>query len=69
MNKVVLYIYGKNGSPDESEHYRPLFQDSDVIGLDYKSFTPWETGKEIHSKVEIFKNNIHGILNTIRVIS
>ena len=62
MNKVVLYIHGKNGSPDESEHYRPLFQDSDVIGLDYKSFTPWDTGKEIHSKVEILKNKYSEII-------
>ncbi len=44
---MVLYIHGKNGSAAESEHYAPLFPDSEVIGLDYQTFTPWETGKEI----------------------
>lgn len=62
MNKVVLYIHGKNGSPDESEHYRTLFRDYDVIGLDYKTFTPWDTGKEIHSKVEILKEQYSEII-------
>lgn len=62
MNKVVLYIHGKNGSPDESEHYRTLFRDYDVIGLDYKTFTPWDTGKEIHSKVEILKEEYSEII-------
>ena len=44
---MVLYIHGKNGSAAESEHYAPLFPGSEVIGLDYQTFTPWETGKEI----------------------
>ena len=51
MNNAVLYIRGKGGSATESEHYRTLFPDSDVIGLDYKTFTPWETGKEIYRAV------------------
>lgn len=50
--KVVLYIHGKDGNPSESEHYKPLFLGCDVIGLDYKTFTPWETGIEIHKAVE-----------------
>ena len=44
---MVLYIHGKNGSAAESEHYAPLFPGSEVIGLAYQTFTPWETGKEI----------------------
>ena len=44
---MILYIHGKNGSAAESEHYAPLFPGSEVIGLDYQTFTPWETGKEI----------------------
>ena len=28
---MVLYIHGKNGSAAESEHYAPLFPDSEVI--------------------------------------
>lgn len=48
---AVLYIHGKGGSAAESVHYEPLFSDCDVIGLDYKTFTPWETGKEIHNAI------------------
>ena len=48
MKNAVLYIHGKGGSATESKHYMPLLPDHDVIGLDYQSFTPWETGREIH---------------------
>ena len=51
MKNAVIYIHGKGGSAAESEHYKPLFPDEDVIGLDYQTFTPWETGKEIHHAV------------------
>ena len=44
---AVLYIHGKGGSASEAEHYKVLFPDQDVIGLDYKTSTPWEAGKEI----------------------
>ena len=44
---AILYIHGKGGSATESEHYKSLFPDCEVIGLDYQTFTPWETGKEI----------------------
>ena len=47
MKDLVLYIHGKGGSAAESEHYRPLFPGSEVIGLDYQTFSPWETGAEI----------------------
>ena len=46
MNELVLYIHGKGGSPDEAEHYKPLFSQSDVLGLDYHSQTPWEANEE-----------------------
>ena len=48
-NKVVLYIHGKGGTASECEHYQPLFPECDVYGLGYQTFTPWETGEEIHS--------------------
>ena len=47
MKKVVLYIHGKGGSAAEADHYKELFTSHDVIGLDYKTYTPWETGQEI----------------------
>ncbi len=48
---AVLYIHGKNGSAMEAEHYKPLFSSCEVAGLEYRSFTPWETGKEIHNAI------------------
>ena len=65
---AVLYIHGKGGSAVESGHYKPLFPDCMVTGLDYQTFTPWETGKEIRSAVKALKDiheNIVLIANSI----
>ena len=51
MKELVLYIHGKGGFSGESEHYKPLFPECEVVGLDYQTFTPWETGKEIREAV------------------
>ena len=48
----ILYVHGKDGSAGESEHYKPLFPNDEVIGLDYHTFSPWETDKEIRSAVD-----------------
>ncbi|WP_373212185.1 GNAT family N-acetyltransferase [Ruminococcus sp. 5_1_39BFAA] len=50
-NEVVLYIHGKGGSADESEHYRQFFPGIDVYGFDYKSEYPWEAKEEFTDKV------------------
>lgn len=68
MKNAVIYIHGKGGNASESEHYKPLFPDRDVIGLDYKTFTPWETCEEIRVSVENLKaeyDNIILIANSI----
>ena len=62
MKNTVIYIHGKGGSAAESEHYTSLFPDYDVIGLDYKNFTPWETGKEIHAAVEKQKTEYDSVI-------
>ena len=62
MKNAVLYIHGKGGSATESEHYKPLFPDSDVMGLDYKTSTPWETGKEIHHAVTKLKAEYESLI-------
>lgn len=54
---AVIYIHGKGGNATESEHYKPLFPDYEVIGLDYHTFSPWETGKEICNAVKELKSN------------
>ncbi|EEP27474.1 alpha/beta hydrolase [Shuttleworthella satelles] len=42
MKTLVIYVHGKGGNTEEAKHYRSVFRESDVIGLDYKSQTPWE---------------------------
>lgn len=59
---AVLYIHGKDGSAAESEHYKPLLPDCEVIGLDYQTFTPWETGQEIHKAVEELKTRYTNVI-------
>ncbi|MBQ6367823.1 MAG: alpha/beta hydrolase [Erysipelotrichaceae bacterium] len=68
MKDLVLYIHGKGGSAAESEHYKPLFPGCKVCGLDYQTFTPWETGEEIRIAVTGLKEryeNITLIANSI----
>ena len=68
MKDLILYIHGKDGSPAESGHYRPLFPDREVIGLDYRTFTPWEAGAEIReavTRLEHGYNSITLIANSI----
>lgn len=56
MKKLVIYVHGKGGTAEEAKHYQPLFAESDVIGVDYKSQNPWEAKREfpdfydLHSK-------------------
>lgn len=59
---LVLYIHGKGGFAAESEHYKNLFPDCEVLGLDYKTFTPWETGKEIREAVKDLKSKYENII-------
>ena len=59
---AVLYIHGKGGSAEESEHYKPLFPGSEVTGLDYQTFTPWETGPEIREAVEKLNRKYENII-------
>lgn len=41
-NTLVIYIHGKGGNADESEHYKKLFAGCDIADFDYKSETPWD---------------------------
>lgn len=62
MKKAVLYIHGSGGSAAESENYSPLFPGYDVIGLDYRAFTPWDTGAEIREAVMRLNNEYDGVI-------
>lgn len=46
MEKVVIYIHGKGGNASEAAHYKQIFSNSDVVGLDYSSRYPWEAKRE-----------------------
>ena len=48
----VLYVHGKGGNAQEAVHYQKLFPADEVIGLDYQTCSPWETGKEIKDAIE-----------------
>ena len=39
---LVIYIHGKGGNIEETNHYQSIFRENDVIGFNYKSQTPWE---------------------------
>ena len=54
---AVLYVHGKGGSAREAAHYEPLFPGCKVVGLDYQTFTPWETGREIHTAAVALKKS------------
>ena len=62
MKELILYIHGKGGSAAGCEHYKPLFPDCEVFGLDYQTFTPWETGAEIRTAVEKLKDGYESII-------
>lgn len=59
---AILYIHGKGGSAAESEHYKLLFPNCEVIGLDYQTFTPWETGQEIRIVVGELKRRFENVI-------
>jgi len=62
VEELVLYIHGRGGSAAEGEHYKPLFPGREVIGLDYRSSNPWETGEEIREAVDRLKDECEGII-------
>ena len=65
---LVIYVHGKGGTAAESRHYEPLFPGTDVVGLDYRSDTPGEAGREIRLAVEKQKTgyeNVTLIANSI----
>lgn len=55
MNKadeVVIYIHGKEGNAEESEHYKKFFPHSEVWGFDYKAENPWDARQEFQEKIK-----------------
>lgn len=46
MRKLAIYVHGKGGNSSESEHYKQLFPEYNVVGLDYQSDKPWYAKQE-----------------------
>ncbi len=49
---LILYVHGKGGNIQEAEHYKQLFPDCEVIGLDYQGNTPWDTEEEFQKEYD-----------------
>ena len=49
MKESIIYVHGKSGSAEESDHYKSLFPNCEVIGFDYRSVTPREAKAEFSS--------------------
>lgn len=65
MKKAVIYIHGKGGSPEEAAHYKPLFEDCDVIGFDYTAEYPWEAKEEFSA----YFDSIYKEYDTVTMIA
>ncbi|MBR6014355.1 MAG: alpha/beta hydrolase [Selenomonadaceae bacterium] len=61
MKNLVLYIHGKNGSAEESEHYKKFFPKSEVVGFDYKSQNAWDAKKEFQNFFDSFCENYQSV--------
>lgn len=59
--EAVLYVHGKGGSAAEAARYKPLFPDCEVVGLDWRTFTPWDAGAEIRTAVEDLRKQHSGV--------
>ena len=59
---VVVYIHGQGGSAAESEHYRTLLPDCEVVGMDYQAHTPWDAEAELHDAVADLKSHYENII-------
>lgn len=72
MKKALIYVHGKGGSASEAEHYREIFRDYDVYGIDYQATTPWECRAEMvdfydslahqYEQIELIANSIGAYL-------
>lgn len=49
MKDLIIYVHGKGGSAEEAEHYKILFPNHEVIGLDYRSQMTWDAKIEFRT--------------------
>lgn len=61
QRNLIIYVHGKGGAAEEAKHYQKLFPNSDVIGFDYHSQTPWEAKIEFPEFFEYHSNEYASI--------
>ncbi len=61
-DKSVLYVHGMGGSAEEALHYKQLFPDCKVTGLDYKASTPWEAEIEFPAAIKTLCDKCNSII-------
>ena len=69
MSLTLICIHGQYGSPDEAEHYRPLFPGCEVIGFDYKAQTPWDAEREFAKYFGELARRGHGSIGALQTAS
>lgn len=62
MKTLVIYVYGKGGTIEEAKHYQSIFRESDVIGFDYKSKTPWEAKIEFQKLYDMYVKSYDSVI-------
>ena len=61
MNKIILYIHGKGGNAAEAEHYKSLFPECEVVGLDYCAQSPWDAKEEFPKLFDAICQNARSV--------
>ena len=62
MDQVIIYIHGQGGNADEAKHYEALFENQKVIGIDYKSETPWEAAEEFLKLYDVLAGKYKSVI-------
>ena len=61
MGLLPAPIHGKGGNAEESVHYKSLFSDCDVVGLNYTAQFPWEAKKEFPPLFDLICKNYKSV--------
>ena len=62
MKRLIIYIHGKGGNPEEANRFRPLFAESDVIGFDYISQNPWDAKNEFSAFFDSYSKDYDEVI-------
>ena len=60
--KAIVYVHGAGGSAREAERYKSLFPDYEVVGAEYRAFTPWETKNELCDEIETLSKKYDSLI-------